>query len=129
MAKEYSRSDRVSDYLKRELASLLRFELRDPRVGMVGITSIDVSRDLSHARVYFTLVEGHDEETVREVTGVLNKAAGFLRTQLSKSSNMRTVPQLRFYHDSSVARGAYMEELIERAVAADHHEEPPPESD
>jgi ribosome-binding factor A len=119
MAKEYSRTDRVADYLKRELASLLQFEIRDPRVGMVSITDITVSRDLGHARVFCTVLGKEDEEQAKESLGALNKAAGFMRTQLSKDSNMRTVPQLRFYFDTSVGRGAYMEDLIVRAVAAD----------
>ena len=119
MAKEYSRTDRVADYLKRELASLLQFEIRDPRVGMVSITDITVSKDLGHARVYCTVLGKEDEEEAKESLAVLNKAAGFMRTQLSKDSNMRTVPQLRFYFDKSVGRGAYLEDLIERAVSAD----------
>jgi ribosome-binding factor A len=124
MAKEYNRTDRVADYLKRELASLLQFEVRDPRVGMVSITDITVSKDLSHARVYCTVLGKEDEEQAKESLQALNKAAGFMRTQLSKDSNMRTVPQMRFYFDQSVGRGAYMEDLIVRAVAADGDHQP-----
>ena len=119
MAKEYSRTDRVADYLKRELASLLQFEIRDPRVGMVSITDITVSRDLGHARVFCTVLGKEDEEQAKESLGALNKAAGFMRTQLSKDSNMRTVPQLRFYFDTSVGQGRHMEDLIRRAADAD----------
>ena len=119
MAKDYQRTERVADYLKRELANLLQFELRDPRVGMVSITGIDVSRDLSHARVYCTVLGKDDGEQAKESIDALNKAAGFLRSQVSRDSKLRTVPQLRFYFDSSVGRGAYMEELIDRAVADD----------
>ena len=119
MAREFQRSDRVSDFLRKELATLLQFELRDPRVGMVSITSVDVSRDLAYARVYCTVLGKEDIEAAEESLAALNKAAGFLRTRLSKGSKMRTVPQLRFLYDSSVGRGAYMEELIGKAVAAD----------
>ncbi len=119
MAKEYKRTDRVADYLKRELASLLQFEVRDPRVGMVSITDIVVSKDLGYARVFCTVLGKEDEEQAKESLEALNKAAGFMRSQLSKDSSMRTVPQLRFHFDKSVGRGAYMEDLIERAVAAD----------
>ncbi len=119
MAKDYQRTERVADYLKRELANLLQFELRDPRVGMVSITGIDVSRDLSHARVYCTVLGKDDGEQAKESIDALNKAAGFLRSQVSRDSKLRTVPQLRFFFDSSVGRGAYMEELIDRAVADD----------
>lgn len=119
MAKEYGRTERVADYLKRELASLLQFEVRDPRVGMVSITDIEVSKDLGHARVFCTVLGKENEEEAAEALQALNKASGFMRSQLSKDSSMRTVPQLRFFFDDSVGRGAYLEDLIERAVAAD----------
>jgi ribosome-binding factor A len=119
MAKEYSRTDRVADYLQRDLAALIQREIRDPRVGMVSITGVDVSRDLGHAKVYYTLLSSDGDEAVEECTQVLNKAAGFLRSQLSKDSNMRSVPQVRFFFDSSVGRGRYLEDLISKATDAD----------
>ncbi|QIB64879.1 30S ribosome-binding factor RbfA [Kineobactrum salinum] len=119
MAKEYSRTQRVADYLQRELAALIQHEVRDPRVGMVSITSVDVSRDLGYARVYFTRLGSDSAEEAKEASEALNKAAGFLRSQLSRDSNMRSVPQLRFYFDSSVGRGRELEDLIRRAAAAD----------
>jgi len=119
MAKEYPRTQRVADYLQRELAALIQHEVRDPRVGMVSITGVDVSRDLGHARVYYTMMGSDSSEDASESTEALNKAAGFLRSQLSRSSNMRSVPQLRFYFDSSVGRGRDLENLIRRAAAAD----------
>jgi ribosome-binding factor A len=119
MAKEYSRTQRVADYLQRELAALIQHEVRDPRVGMVSITSVDVSRDLGYAKVYFTRLGSDSAEEAKEAGEALNKAAGFLRSQLSRDSNMRSVPQLRFYFDSSVGRGRELEDLIRRAAAAD----------
>jgi ribosome-binding factor A len=119
MAKEYARTQRVADYLQRELASLIQHEIRDPRVGMVSVTGVDVSRDLRHARVYYTMLGSNSTEDASESTEVLNKAAGFLRTQLAKDSSMRSVPQLRFYFDSSVGRGRDLEDLIQRATSAD----------
>jgi ribosome-binding factor A len=119
MAKEYARTQRVADYLQRELAALIQHEVRDPRVGMVSITSVDVSRDLGYARVYYTSMGSDSGEEASETTETLNKAAGFLRSQLSRDSNMRSVPQLRFYFDSSVGRGRDMEDLIRRAADAD----------
>ena len=119
MAKEYARTQRVADYLQRELAAVIQHGVRDPRVGMVSITGVDVSRDLRHARVYYTVMGIDSSEDASESTEVLNKAAGFLRSQLSKSSNMRSVPQLRFYFDSSVGRGRELEDLIRRATDAD----------
>jgi ribosome-binding factor A len=119
MAKEYARTQRVSDHLQRELATLIQREVRDPRVGMVSVTGVDVSRDLRHARVYYTVMGSDSSEDAKESTEALNRAAGFLRSQLSRDSNMRSVPQLRFYFDSSVGRGREMEDLIHRAAQAD----------
>ena len=119
MAKEYARTQRVADHLQRELAALIQHEVRDPRVGMVSVTGVDVSRDLGHARVYYTAMGTESSEDAKESTAVLNKAAGFLRSKLSRDSNMRSVPQLRFYFDSSVGRGRDLEDLIQRAASAD----------
>jgi len=119
MAKEYSRTERVADYLQRELAGLIQREVRDPRVGMVSVTGVNVSRDMGHAKVYFTVLTSEDSDEATESTAVLNKAAGFLRSQLSRDSSMRSIPQLRFYFDSSVGRGRYMEDLISKAADAD----------
>jgi ribosome-binding factor A len=119
MAREYSRTQRVADYLQRELATLIQQELRDPRLGMVSITAVDVSRDLAHARVYFTVLGCDTGEDASESTEALNRAAGFLRSQLSRDSSMRSVPQLRFYFDTSVGRGRQLEDLIRRAAEAD----------
>jgi ribosome-binding factor A len=119
MAKEYSRTQRVADYLQRELAELIQREVRDPRVGMVSITGVEVSRDLGHAKVYYTALGCDDSEQAQESTSVLNHAAGFLRSAISRGSSMRSVPQLHFYFDTSVGRGRHLEELIDRAAEAD----------
>ncbi|MFV8819940.1 30S ribosome-binding factor RbfA [Haliea sp. E17] len=119
MAKEYARTQRVADYLQKELASLLQREVRDPRVGMVSVTGVQVSRDLGHARVYFTLLGADSADEAKESAEALNGMAGFLRSQLSRDSTMRSVPQLRFYFDTSVGRGRDMEDLIRRAADAD----------
>jgi ribosome-binding factor A len=119
MAKEYARTQRVADYLQRELAQLIQREVRDPRVGMVSITGVDVSRDLGHARVYYTVLGSDSSDEAKESTEALNRAAGFLRSQLSRDSSMRSVPQLRFYFDASVGQGRHMEELLRKAASAD----------
>ena len=119
MAKEYARTQRVADYLQRELAALIQHEVRDPRVGTVSITGADASRDPGHAKIYRTGMGSNSSEDARESLEVLNKAAGFLRSQLSRDSNMRTVPQLRFYFDASIGRGRELEDLRKRAASAD----------
>jgi ribosome-binding factor A len=119
MAKEFSRGQRVADFLKRELAALIQFEIRDPRVGMVSVTDVEVSRDMSHAKVFVTVLGKETEEDTAEPIAVLNQAAGFLRSQVAKISNARTTPKLHFYFDSSVGRGQYLSNLIDKAVSAD----------
>ncbi len=119
MAREYKRSQRVADHLQKELAALIQLELRDPRLGMVGVTGVEVSRDLNYAKVFYTVLGQDSKEQAKECTEVLNKAAGFLRRQLAKHSTMRTVPSLRFFFDASVGRGRDLEQLIQKATAAD----------
>ena len=118
MPKEYARTQRVADSLQRELASIIQREVRDPRVGMVSITGVEVSRDLGHARVYYTVMGSDSSEEAAESTAALNRASGFLRSQLSRDSSMRSVPQLKFYFDSSVGRGRELEDQIQRDAQA-----------
>ncbi|QQD17705.1 30S ribosome-binding factor RbfA [Spongiibacter nanhainus] len=117
--KEFSRTDRISDFLKRELGTLIQMELRDPRIGMVSVTDAEVSRDLSHAKIYVTVMGKDDAESAAESIAALNKAAGFLRSQIARVNNARTTPQLRFYFDSSIGRGQHLSNLIQRAVESD----------
>ncbi|KGE02697.1 30S ribosome-binding factor RbfA [Pseudohaliea rubra] len=119
MAREFSRSQRVADYLQRELALLIQQEVDDPRVGMVSLTGVDVSRDLAHAKVWFTRLGSDSAEEAREAAVALNGAAGYLRTLLSREASMRSVPRLRFVFDGSVGRGRHMEELIREAGKRD----------
>jgi ribosome-binding factor A len=119
MAKEFGRTQRVADFLKRELATLIQFEVRDPRVGMVSVTDVEVSRDMSHAKVFVTVLGKETEQETADSIEALNQAAGFLRSQVAKSSNARTTPKLRFHFDSSVGRGQHLSSLIDKAVAAD----------
>jgi ribosome-binding factor A len=119
MAREFSRTHRIRDFLKKELANLIQQEMRDPRVGMISITDVEVSRDLSHAKVFFTALGKETDEEIKETAAVLNQAAGFLRSQLARINNARTTPRLRFYFDSSVGRGQYLSNLIDKAVSTD----------
>ncbi|BFM21969.1 30S ribosome-binding factor RbfA [Gilvimarinus japonicus] len=118
MPREFTRSDRVGDAIQRYLANMIQQEVRDPRVGMVNINDVKVTRDMAYAKVYVTLV-GADEDESRTSVSVLNKASGFLRTMLAKELNMRTVPKLQFYYDHTSVRGQELSSLIDRAVAAD----------
>jgi len=120
MAKEYSRTQRIGDQMQRELALLIQREIKDPRLGLVTITGVDVARDLSHAKVFITVMGQDDNaEVIKQNTAILNDAAGFLRMHLGKAMKLRTVPQLHFTYDASIRRGAELSALIERAVAED----------
>ena len=116
MPKEYSRSQRMAEQIRRELAGLVRDEIKDPRVNWVSFTAVKVSRDLSSAVVYFTVL--NDDE--REMAGEgLNKATGFIRRELGKRIRSRIVPSLRFVYDVSIERGNTMESLIAKARSSD----------
>lgn len=119
MAREFGRKERVADYLHQELARLIQNEVRDPRIGMVSVNEVEVSRDLAHAKVFVTFMDRDSEKDARDVLEVLNHAAGFLRTQLARDARMRTVPRLRFVFDAGVVRGRVLSDLIEKAVAED----------
>ena len=113
MPRGFSRTERVADFLRSELARLVQAELRDPRVGMVNITAVEVSRDLSHAKVFVTVVGKTTEEEIAPTLEGLNNAAGFLRSQVARTHHMRTTPRLRFVYDDSVLRGSQLTRLIE----------------
>ncbi|PAU86245.1 ribosome-binding factor A [Pseudomonas sp. WN033] len=119
MAKEYSRTQRVADQMQRELALLVQREVKDPRLGMVTITAVEVSRDLAHAKVFFTLLGKDSDEDVALNQEILKDAAGFLRMQLGRAMKLRSIPHLHFHYDESVRRGVHLSSLIERAVAED----------
>ena len=104
------RPQKVADMIQRELSELLRREVRDPRVGMVTLTSVDVSPDFSHAKVLFTCLDpAHVEEAGRG----LQRAAGFLRSQLARRLKLYSTPELRFAYDESIERGDRLHRLID----------------
>ena len=110
MKRGQGRPQKIGDLIQRELADLLYRELRDPRVGMVTITSVDVSPDLSHARIFFTVL---DKEHLKQTGEGLRRAAGFLRSQLARRIKMYTIPELRFDYDESIERADRLSRLID----------------
>lgn len=139
MAETSARVQRVADQIQRDLASLIQMEINDPRVGMVSVTGVEVSRDLAHAKVYVTVLNtltddrdlnestlsapgDLDKLEVEENLKALNKAAGYLRTLLAKRLNIRSVPRLQFHYDGSIERGQRLSSLIDDALAADREQ-------
>ncbi len=115
MAKDFARTDRVAEQIQRELAELLRLEVKDPRVRMITLTGVEVARDYSHAKVFYTTLEGAN----KGVQQGLERASGFLRSQLAHAMKLRVVPQLHFVYDTSVERGARLSRLIDEAMSSD----------
>jgi ribosome-binding factor A len=120
MPREFSRIDRIGDQMQRELAQLIQREVKDPRVGMVTVNAVKVSRDLGYADIYVSLLSTEEltEESpeVRESIAVLNKASGFLRGQVGRAMKLRVVPQLRFHFDTLQGYSRKMDSLIREAV-------------
>ncbi|WP_298311451.1 30S ribosome-binding factor RbfA [Propionivibrio sp.] len=125
--KGFSRRDRVSEQIRRELAELIRTELRDPRVGMISITDVEVTADYAHAKVYFSTLAS--AEGLPAVLIGLQKASGFLRRELGKRISIHMTPQLHFTFDQSLERGADLTKLIQEAVAISERTDLDPLSD
>ncbi|MCC6867529.1 MAG: 30S ribosome-binding factor RbfA [Burkholderiales bacterium] len=117
MKKHSQRAQRVGDQIHKELADLLRNEVKDPRVGPVTVTRVEVSADLSHATVQVTHLAGR--ERAGEAVDALQRTAGFLRSQLAHRLDLYSVPQLHFAYDDSIEAGMKLAQLIDDAVAAD----------
>lgn len=117
MPKDYSRALRVADQIQRELADMLQNEIKDPRVRQVNITAVEVTRDYSHAKVFYTTLASKEEKFL--VENGLEHAKGFLRSTLSHRMKLRVTPQLHFIYDESVERGIRLSKLIDEAMAQD----------
>ena len=116
MPKEYPRSDRLASQIQRELASLIQNSLKDPRLAMPSILEVQVSKDLSHARVFFSVLSAAD---ATDCLQALNRASGFLQRELGKSLKTRITPKLSFVYDDTDIRGRELSDLIDSAVAND----------
>jgi len=117
MGKAFLRTGRVAEQIQRELADLIQMEIKDPRVGMVTLTGVEVTQDYAHAKVYFTTMKS--AEQAPKAQAGLEHAAGFLRTQLAHRMKLRIMPQLHFIYDTSVENGVRLSQLIDEAVASD----------
>lgn len=112
MPKEFSRNERISSQIQKELAALLVRGIKDPRLGLVTVNAVEVSRDLSVAKVYITVL-GANADQIRQNVAILSQAAPFIRHELGKSIRMRSVPELRFMYDDSIDRGMKLDSLLD----------------
>jgi len=117
MPKDSSRARRVAEQIQRELAELIQLELKDPRVGMITITGVEVTSDYSHAKIFFSLLG--DQARLQQALDSLNSAAGSLRSQVAHRMKLRIMPALHFVHDPSIEEGMRLDKLISDAVAED----------
>ena len=118
MAKEYSRTSRVSQQVQKELARILQQEVKDPRIGMVTISGVDITRDLAYAKVFVTFLTIGDQTNEESLEG-LNSAAGYVRRLLGKAMRLRIVPEVRFCFDETLTEGLRLSELVSGAVKND----------
>ena len=114
---------RMADFAREEIARIIQFEMRDPRIGMVSVNDVRVSRDLAFADVYVSAMPSGSPAEQEALVAVLNGASGYFRSKLARRHRMRTTPKPRFHYDESVERGRRLEKLIDEAVAVGQRDE------
>ncbi|GAA0340732.1 30S ribosome-binding factor RbfA [Morganella psychrotolerans] len=123
MAREFSRSQRVSQEIQKEIAIILQREIKDPRVGMATVSGVDLSRDMAYATVFVTFLnfigEDHNSEQVKLGIRVLNDISGYIRSLLGKEMRLRIIPELKFEYDSSLVEGMRMSNLVSDVIKHD----------
>ena len=116
---EYDRVLRIADFIRDELATIIQREMRDPRVGMVSVNEVSVSKDLSWADIYVSSIDSATPDERVKLIAVLNKASGYFRSELARRHTMRTTPKPRFHYDEIVEEGPRLEALIESAIKSE----------
>ena len=120
MARDYARTDRVGQQIQKEIAVILMREIKDPRLIMTTVSSVEVTRDLAYAKIFVTFFDD-DKSKIDTAIEVLNEAGGYIRSLLAKRLRARIMPHLRFVYDSSMAEGVRMSSLVDQAIASDKH--------
>ncbi|AZI14341.1 30S ribosome-binding factor RbfA [Avibacterium paragallinarum] len=125
MAREFKRSDRVAQELQKEIAVILQREVKDPRIGMVTVSDVEVSRDLAYAKVFVTFLFDQDESIIESGMQGLEKASTYIRSLLAKAMRLRIVPELRFIYDQSLVEGMRMSNLVSEVIRDDEKRHQP----
>ncbi|MCX8641655.1 MULTISPECIES: 30S ribosome-binding factor RbfA [unclassified Gilliamella] len=120
MAKTFSRSSRVGHELQKEIAIILQREIKDPRLGMVTVSGVDISRDLSYAKVFVTFLNDDDPQVIEQGLTVLNDAKGYIRTLIGKAMRLRIIPEIKFFYDESLVKGMQMSNLVSDVIRQDN---------
>ena len=118
--REFSRTDRVSQSIQKEIAQILQREIKDPRLGFVTVSAVEVSRDLSYAKIFITILDQKDEDSGKQSIAILNDATGYIRSILGKRIRARIMPELKFVLDTSFMDGMRISNLVETAVRKDN---------
>ncbi|ANF61369.1 ribosome-binding factor A [[Haemophilus] ducreyi] len=119
MSREFKRSDRVAQELQKEIAVILQREVKDPRIGMVTVSDVEVSRDLAYAKIFVTFLFDNDQDIIAQGMKGLEKAGPYIRTLLGKAMRLRIVPELRFIYDQSLVEGMRMSNLVSNVIKSD----------
>lgn len=119
MPKEFSRTQRVAELIQRQLSLIILREIDDPRAKMITISHVEVSRDLSFAKVYITPMGNDDPKVIAQTLKVLKKASAYIRHLLAGAVKLRIVPQLQFVYDGSISEGVRLSRLIDEAIDSD----------
>ena len=120
MQTNFSRTDRVAQQVQQEIAMLLQRDFKDPRVGWVTVSSVEVTRDLAYVTVFVTLLgQEEDEDKIKQTIEILNKAQGFFRSEIGKRMRLRIVPEIKFSYDDSLVTGITMARKVDEAIAKD----------
>ncbi|MCK3656971.1 ribosome-binding factor A [Pasteurellaceae bacterium Macca] len=119
MSREFKRSDRVAQELQKEIAVILQREVKDPRIGMVTVSDVELSRDLAYAKVFVTFLFDNDPEAIKQGLLGLEKASPYIRTLVGKAMRLRIVPELRFFYDESLVEGMRMSNLVSNVIRDD----------
>ena len=119
MSREFKRSDRVAQELKKEVAVILQREVKDPRIGMVTVSDVEVSRDLAYAKIFVTFLFDNDQEAINQGMKGLEKASPYIRSLVGKAMRLRIVPELRLIYDESLVEGMRMSNLVSNVIRED----------
>ncbi|MEI5639240.1 MULTISPECIES: 30S ribosome-binding factor RbfA [unclassified Pseudoalteromonas] len=118
--REFSRTDRVAQQIQKEIAVILQREIKDPRLGMVTVSAVEVSRDLSYAKVFITVLNTSDEDKTKQSAAILNEATGYIRSLLGKRIRARIMPELKFVIDNSLMEGMRISNLVDSVIKEDN---------
>ncbi|KZN50634.1 30S ribosome-binding factor RbfA [Pseudoalteromonas luteoviolacea] len=117
--REFSRTDRVAQQIQKEIAVILQREIKDPRLGMVTVSAVEVSRDLSYAKIFVTVLSSKSDEDTKQNLAILNDATGYIRSLLGKRIRARIMPELRFVLDNSLMEGMRISNLVDEVIRTD----------